>query len=67
MNSPQHFLAQLKKTQISRQNKQASKVTTKVTTVVSTSIPSKNKIKLTEEQYRNILVAKAIIYIRGQA
>ena len=55
MNSPQHFLAQLKKAQLSRQNKQASQVATKVATVVSTSTPTKNKTKLTEEQYRNIL------------
>nr|WP_314487484.1 hypothetical protein [uncultured Pseudomonas sp.] len=66
MNDPQHFLAQLKKAQLSRQNKQVSQVATKVATVVSTSTPTKNKTKLTEEQYRNILVAKAIIYIRGQ-
>lgn len=67
MNDPQHFLAKLKKAQLSRQNKQASQVTTKAATAVSTSTPTKNKTKLTEEQYRNILVAKAIIYIRGQA
>ena len=67
MTSPQQFLAQVKRAQLRRQNKQTSQVTTKVATVVSTTAPTKNKTKLTEEQYRNILVAKAITYIRGQA
>ena len=69
MNSPQNFLAQLKKAQLrNKQNKSniqaTTKVTTKVATVVSTSTPTKNKTKLTEEQYRNILVAKAINHIK---
>ena len=72
MTSPQHFLAQLKKAQLrNKQNKSniqtTTKVVTKAATVVSIRTPTKNKTKLTEEQYRNILVAKAITYIRGQA
>ena len=67
MNSPQSFLAQLKKAQLrNKQNKSNIQATTKVATVVSTSTPTNNKTKLTEEQYRNILVAKAIIYIRDK-
>lgn len=62
MTSPQYFLAQLKKAQLRRHNKQASQVTT--ITGVTTTTPTQNKTKLTEEQYRNILVAKAINHIK---
>lgn len=68
MNSLQHFSEQLKRATLrNKQNKSNIQTTTKVATVVSTSTPTNNKTKLTEEQYRNILVAKAITYIRGQA
>ena len=70
MTSPHHFLVQLKMAQLRRQNKKASQVTTKITTsTASNTINTRTTktIKLTEEQYKNILVAKAITYIRGQA
>lgn len=70
MASPQQFLDQLKRAQLHRQNKQASQATTKITTsTASSTIDTRTTktIKLTEEQYKNILVAKAVTYIRGQA
>lgn len=68
MNSLQHFSEQLKRASLrNKQNKSNIQAATKVATILSGSTPTKNKTKLTEEQYRNILVAKAIIYIRGQS
>ena len=69
MNSLQHFNTHLKRA-VQRRGltKQNNPTTTKIATIsTAASTPTKNKTKLTEEQYRNILVAKAIIYIRGQA
>ena len=70
MNSPQHFLAQLKKAQLrNEQNKSniqaRTKVITKVATAVSTA--TTNTAALTEQQYKNVILAKAITFIRGQA
>ena len=69
MNSPQHFLAQLKKAQLrNKQNKPSiqarTKVITKATTMASTV--TTNTTALTDQQYKNAILAKAITYIRGQ-
>lgn len=63
MKDAKYFFDQLKRAQLRRQNNQTNqetKVTTKVTTMVGT-------IKLTDEQYKNIIVAKAVTCIRGRA
>lgn len=68
MNSLQHFSEQLKKAQLRRQSNQANQVTTKVSTsTVTTNTSTTKTIKLTDDQYRNILVAKAVTYIKGRA
>lgn len=70
MNSPQNFLAQLKKAQLrNKQNKSNIQATTKVITKAATmaSTVTTNTTALTEHQYKNIILAKAITYIRGQA
>ena len=68
MNSLQHFSEQLKKAQLRRQSNQANQVTTKVSTsAVTTNTSTTKTIKLTDDQYRNILVAKAVTYIKGRA
>lgn len=70
MNSPKHFLAQINKARLrNKQNKSNIQATTKVVTKVSTvaSTATTNTTALTEQQYKNIILAKAITYIRGKA
>lgn len=72
MNSPQDFLAQLKKAQFhNKQNKSniqaTTKAITKVATMATNTNTNTNTTTLTEHQYKNIILAKAITYIRGQA
>lgn len=70
MNSPQSFLAQLKKAELrNKQNKSNIQATTKVITKVATAVSTvtTNTAALTEQQYKNAILAKAITFIRGQA
>lgn len=69
MNSPQYFLAQLKRAQLRRQNKQASQATTVVETkaAISTGAATHTKVaktKLSDDLYRTLIVAKAIHHIK---
>lgn len=69
MNSLQHFNIHLKRAVQRRElTKLNNQTTTKIATIsTAASTPTKNKNKLTDDQYKNILVAKAVTYIRGQA
>lgn len=69
MTSPHHFLVQLKMAQLRRQNKSSIQARTKVITKVATAVSTAttNTTALTEQQYKNAILAKAITYIRGQA
>ena len=65
MTSPQHFLDQLKRAQLRRQNKQATQVTTNI--AISTDAATYTKVaktKLSDDLYRTLIVAKAIHHIK---
>lgn len=64
MTSPQHFLDQLKKAQLRRQSKQTSKVTTKVASSTVTTHTKVAEVKMSDDIYRTLIVAKAIHHIK---
>lgn len=65
MNSPQHFLAQLKKAQLrNKQNKSNIQAITDVETKVASSTGTATHTKMSDDLYRTLIVAKAIHHIK---
>ena len=65
MNSPQHFLAQLKKAQLrNKQNKSNIQAITAVETKVASSTGTATHTKMSDDLYRTLIVAKAIHHIK---